>query len=95
MIIKKKFFPAILKENEEMYFAHIEGIMSSVDELCSMQITYTGEKYIFRIAPSHPKYMNLIIEELIKYHNLLNIRLEFSKSIKTTSIILFKLNLVG
>ena len=93
MVLEKKFFPNILRENEKTYFAHLEGIISSVDELCSLLITYTGEKYIFRLAPSHPKYMNMIIEELIKYHNLLHIRLEFSKSMKTTAIILFKLNL--
>lgn len=93
MLVSKKCFPSILKENEEIYFAQFEGVLSSVDELCSIQITYTGEKYIFRIAPSHPQYMNLIIEELIKYHNLFGIRLDFSKSMKTTAVILFKLNL--
>lgn len=93
MKIEKRFFPHILKENEENYFAQLEGIISSVDELCSLQITYTGEKYIFRLAPSHPKYMNLLISELIQYHNLFGIRLDFSKSIKTTAIILFKLSL--
>lgn len=95
MIIHKRFFPHILKENEETYFAQFEGIISSVDELSSVQITFTGEKYIFRIAPSHPQYMNILIEELIKYHNLFGIRLDFSKSMKTTAIILFKLNLEG
>jgi hypothetical protein len=93
MYIKKKFFPYILKENTKNYFAQLEGVISSVDELCSLQITYTETKYIFRLAPSHPKYMNILIEELIKYHNILGIRLDFSKSMKTTAIILFKLNL--
>ena len=93
MRVKRDFFPLILKENETSYFAGIEGIISSVDELSSLQITFTGTKYVFRLAPSHPKYINLIIEELIKFHNLLNIRLDFSKSIKTTAIILFKLSL--
>jgi hypothetical protein len=93
MVIEKKFFPHILRENEKTYFAHLEGILSSVDELCSLQITYTGDKYIFRLAPSHPKYINNIVESLIQFHNLISIRLDFSKSMKTTAIILFKLNL--
>lgn len=93
MIVNKRFFPRILKENEINYFAQLEGIISSVDELSSLQITFTDYKYIFRLAPSHPKYINLLIEELIKYHNLLGIHLEFSKSIKTTVIILFNINL--
>lgn len=93
MKLKKKFFPHILKENEKNYFAQLQGLIESVDEHSSLEITYTGEKYIFRLAPSHPQYTNTIMEELIKFHNLFNIRLDFSKSIKTTAIILFKLNL--
>jgi hypothetical protein len=95
MKIEKKFFPSILKENTANYFAQLEGIISSVDELCSVTITCTGDKYIFRIAPSHPMYTDMLIEELIKYHNMLHIRLDFSKSIKTSAVILFKLNLVN
>lgn len=93
MDIEKKSFPAILRENTKNYFAQIEGVIASVDEYCSMTITYTNDKYIFRIAPSHPVYTNILIEEIIKYHNMLGIRLDFSKSIKTTAIILFKLKL--
>lgn len=93
MIIKRKLFPHILKENDENYFAQLEGIISSVDEHSSLEITFTGSKYIFRLAPSHPKYMNMLIDEIIKYHNMFKIRLDFSKSIKTTVIIMFKLNL--
>lgn len=93
MVINKIFFPNILRDNEENYFAQLEGIIDSVDELSSMEITFTGEKYIFRLAPSHPKYTNTLMAELIKYHNLFGIRLDFSKSIKTTAIILFNLSL--
>lgn len=93
MQTKRKFFPHRLKENEKNYFAQLEGIISSVDELSSMQITYTGNDYIFRLAPSLPKYTNMLIEEIIKYHNLLTIRLDFSKSIKTTATIIFKISL--
>lgn len=93
MNIEKKFFPNILKENTRNYFAQLEGVIDSVDELSSMLITFTGSKYIFRIAPSHPMYTNMLISELISYHNMLHIRLDFSKSIKTTAVILFKLNL--
>jgi hypothetical protein len=93
MYIKRKFFPSILKENEKNYFAQLEGIICSVDELSSLQITNAKYNYIFRLAPSHPKYTNMLIEEIIKYHNLLSIRLDFSKSIKTTAVILFKLSL--
>jgi len=89
----RKFFPSILSENEATYFAQLEGIVGSVDELSSLQITRTSDSYAFRIAPSHPKYNNLLIEELLKYHNLFKIRLDMSKSIKTSGTIVFKISL--
>ena len=93
MEILRKFFPSILAENEAIYFAQLEGIVESVDELCSLQITRTTDSYFFRIAPSHPKYNNMLIEELLKYHNMFKIRLDMSKSIKTSGTIVFKINL--
>lgn len=92
MEIQKKFFPKILSENEETYFASLEGVINSVDELCSLQIVKSNNHYRFRIAPSLPKYNNMLIEEILKFHNILKIKLELSKSIKTTSVITFKLN---
>lgn len=89
----RKFFPSILAENEAIYFAQLEGIVGSVDELCSLQITRSTDSYSFRIAPSHPKYNNMLIEELLKYHNMFKIRLDMSKSIKTSGTIVFKINL--
>jgi len=93
MLINRKFFPKILPENEITYFAHLEGVLSSVDELASLQITKTQESYTFRLAPSLPKYNNLLLEEIFKLHNIFNIRLEVSKSIKSTGTIVFKINL--
>lgn len=93
MEIQKKFFPSILLDNEQNYFAQIEGVISSVDELCNVLITKKADCYDFRIATSLPMYNNMLIEELIKYHNLLNIRLELSKSIKSTGTVQFKVNL--
>jgi len=93
MDVLRKFFPSILSENEATYFAQLKGIISSVDELCSIQITYGAESIFFRIATSHPKYNNLLIEELLKYHNLFKIRLDMSKSIKTSGTIGFKIKL--
>jgi len=93
MEILRKFFPSIQTENDIAYFSHLEGVISSVDELCSLQITRTAVAYAFRIAPSHPKYNNLLIEELLKFHNMFKIRLDMSKSIKTSGTIVFKIKL--
>jgi len=92
MEIQRKHFPSILSENDQTYFAHLEGIIKSVDELSSMLIIKNLDSYSFRIATSHPRY-NMLIGELLKFHNIFKIRLDMSKSIKTTGTIVFKISL--
>lgn len=93
MQIHKKFFPEVMQDNELAYFAHLEGLIDSVDELSTMEITRAPHSYHFRIAPSLPKYNNMLIEELLKFHNLFQIKLNMSKSIKTSATIGFEINL--
>ena len=93
MEIQRKFFPKIMNDNDETYFAHLEGILSSVDEHANVMITKQNDAYHFRIAPSLPKYTNNIIEELINFHKMINIHLLFSKSIKSSGTIAFKIKI--
>ena len=93
MQISRKFFPEVQLENEKAYFTHLEGVIDSVDEYSSLQITKMKSSYIFRLAPSVPKYNNMLLEEIIKLHTMFNIHLDISKSIKTTGTIVFKINL--
>ena len=82
-----------MQDNEMSYFAHLEGIIDSMDELSSMEITKKPTAYHFRIATSLPKYNNMLIQELLKFHNLFHIKLNMSKSIKTSATIVFEINL--
>ena len=93
MEIQRKFFPKIMKDNDETYFAHLDGVISSIYEHSSMMITKQPESYAFRIAPSLPKYNNMLIEQLINFHNMFGIRLIFSKSIKSSGTIVFKIEI--
>ena len=93
MQINKKFFPEVMQDNEIAYFAHLEGIISSVDELSILEITKNPNSYHFRLAASLPKYNNLVLEEILKLHNLFKIRLDLSKSIKSSATIVFEINL--
>jgi hypothetical protein len=93
MIVERKHFPTILPDNDELYLLQIEGIIESVDELCSVEIRRLHNSYSFRIAPSLPKYTNMIIQELFNYNNRLGIKLDMSKSIKTSAIISFQISL--
>lgn len=93
MQIVRRFFPEVIQDNESAYFAHLEGIVSSIDELAILEITKSPRSYNFRLAPSVPKYNSLLLEEILKFHNLYNIKLQLSKSIKTSATINFKINL--
>jgi hypothetical protein len=93
MQINKKFFPQVMQDNEIAYFAHLEGIISSVDELATLEITRNPNSYHFRLAPSIPRYNDMLLEELLKFHNLLQIHLDLSKSIKSSATIVFDITM--
>jgi len=93
MEIYKRFFPEILLDNEANYLAMLAGIVESVDEYASMEITKVPEAYKFRIVPSLPRYNNMLLEEILKLNNLFHIRLDLGKSIKTSSTITFQIEL--
>ena len=93
MQIDRKYFPEAIPDNEEFYFAHLIGVVESVDELSCLTITRTKEAYHFRIATSVPKYNELLLQEILKFNNKYGIRLNLSKSIKSSGTIVFEINL--
>jgi hypothetical protein len=93
MEINRKHFPKVMQDNDEIFLAHLEGVVSSIDELCSLEITKNADNYRLRIAASHPMYNNMLIEEILKFCNMFQIRIDMSKSIKTSSVITFEITL--
>lgn len=93
MTVSKRFFPEVMPDNELAYFAHLEGVINSVDELSSLEITKNPHSYHFRLAASLPKYNELLLEEILKLHNIFQIKLNLSKSIKSSGTITFEINL--
>lgn len=93
MQINRKHFPEVIPDNDMVYLAHLQGVIDSIDELSSMEITRTPHAYHFRIATSLPKYNNMLIEELLKFHNMFHIKLNMSKSIKTSATIVFEITI--
>lgn len=92
MLVNKKFFPLVMPDNEMAYFAHLEGVINSVDELSTLEITKNPNSYHFRLAPSVPMYTDMLLEEILKLHNIFQIKLNLSKSIKSSATITFELN---
>ena len=82
-----------MQDNDTVYLAHLEGIINSVDELSSLEITKSTNSYKFRLAPSLPKYIPMLLEEILKFHNMFRIKLDLSKSIKSSGTIVFEITL--
>jgi len=82
-----------MQDNDMLYLAHLEGIINSVDELSSLEITKNSNSYRFRLAPSLPKYIPMLLEEILKFHNMFRIKLDLSKSIKSSGTIVFEITL--
>ena len=79
-----RYFEEVVPDNENVYYSYLIGIIESVDELSSVEITNNINGPHIRIAPSLPKYSNLLLEEIIKLHNVFHIHLDLSKSIKSS-----------
>lgn len=92
MIIQLIGFPPIMKDNDLSYLSHLQGVLESVDELCSLEATNKTSGIGFRIAPSAPEYTQHILKTLKDFHYLIALRIEFSKSIRTTSTIEYQIN---
>lgn len=82
-----------MNDNESVYFQHLEGIIESVDELSILEITKTPTAYHFRIVPSLPKYNDTLLSEILKFHNIFQIKLDLSKSIKASATINFDISI--
>jgi hypothetical protein len=93
MLVIRKFFPSVMQDNDSIYLASLQGALEAVDEFSEMEIVRTPTTYNFRLIPSLPKYTNILIEELIKFHNIIGIRMNMGKSIKSTAVITFSIEL--
>lgn len=89
--IHRKGFVQLLSDNDEVFLSHVSAIVESVDEYASMEITKAPNQLHFRLAASLPKYNKMLLEEILKLHNMFSIRLDLSKSIKTSGTINFSL----
>jgi len=80
-------------DNDETYLQHLCAVTESVDELCEMEIAKGTNSYHFRISTSHPRYNQLLLQEILKLNNLYKIHLDLSKSIKSSGTLAFNINL--
>lgn len=93
MDVVRKDFPEVMLDNDIIFLSHLEGVIESVDELCSIEITKKERNFHFRIAPSTAKYMEPILYEVLTFCNLFGLRLDLSKSMKASSTVTFNINI--
>jgi hypothetical protein len=93
MNINRRFFPEVTLDNDEVFLGNLTGIIEAVDELASLEITKAPNFYHFRIAPSLPKYSEMLLQEIFKFHTLFHIRIDASKSIKASGTINFSIEM--
>lgn len=90
MHLEKKL-PQVLSDNDRLFLQHLEGIINTIDEYCYGRVEKTGDYYLFRLNPSIPKYINEMIKQLNSVNNFFGLRAEFSKSIKSSNNLTFKI----
>ena len=93
MRIVKVNFPSIIPDNDAVYFTWLSGYMESIDMKCTIQFTKKLDQGInVRISPSHPRFLEVMIQKVKDFHNLYGLRVEFSKSMKSGSNINYNIN---
>lgn len=88
-----RFFPEVSLDNDILYMNSLSAVIEACDEYAELEISKFPECYSFRLIPSLPKYTNIIIEEILKLSNLCGIKIDMGKSIKSTSVITFKIQM--
>lgn len=91
MKIKLVGFPPILQDNDVFYLLHLQGIINSTDEYASVEATNKLSGVSVRVAPSTPEYSQHVLKALKDFHYSLSLRVEFSKSIRTTTTIEYQI----
>lgn len=91
MEVQKVGIGSTILDNEQQYYNLVESVIASIDEYANVIITKQPKSLTIRINPSEARLYPLILSELTQLHNILKIRLNFSKSIKNTTTIFFSI----
>lgn len=82
-------FPAIINDNDMLYYNNLGAFVESIDTRSILRITKNLQGINIRISPSHPRYLEILIAEMKRFHTMFGITLQFSKSMKKSYNICF------
>lgn len=83
----------ILSDNEESYLSLLTALVESEDYHAQVAVVRGHETFHFRIIPTRSGAVDPIMASLNYLHNLLQLYVTFSKSIRRTSVVSFTLAL--
>lgn len=89
MIVNKVNIPKLMRDNDAAYLNHIEYLIRSIDEDAELTVTQRLSSIGFQIKPSDIKLKPFIIKEIRKSHYKLDLKIDFSKSVNSTTLISF------
>ena len=92
MHVQKLNFPSVIADNEETYLNYLIGLIESVDYDSNMMIYRKEESISIRISPSTNQTFITILDIIKKFHTMLNIQVEFSKSMRAGNNITYTIN---
>ena len=92
MQVQKLNFPPVIPDNESTYLNYLIGLIESVDYDSDMMIYRKEDGVMMRISPSDHQTFMTILDIIKKFHTMLGIHVEFSKSMKAGNNITYTIN---
>lgn len=92
MKVERLNFPPVIADNENTYLSYLEGLIGSIDPHADMMIYRKTDGISFRIAPSSFQSFGIILDIVKKFHTMLGIQVDFSKSMKAGNNISYTIN---
>lgn len=91
MHVERMHFPPILPDNEETYYGYLVALIESIDNDSYMVLIKKDNGVAVRIIPSEYRRFIEILDGVKKFHTMLSIEVEFSKSMKAGNNIAFNI----
>jgi hypothetical protein len=92
MHVQRLNFPSVIPDNEETYLNYLIGLIESVDYGSEMMIYRKEDGIMVRVSPSTNQTFLTILDIIKKFHTMLNIQVDFSKSMKAGNNITYTIN---
>lgn len=91
--MKKLNIPDIIPDNDAAYFNLLEEKIKEVDSQCEITAKSSIEGLVVYVLPSLPHFRDNIVKAVRKLHYLLDMKVEFSKSLLISKYVTFKVKI--